>query len=295
MKHILTLTALAAVTLSGVAGATTYPLTFTDDLGRKVTLKAEPKRIVSVLPSTTETLCAIGACDRLIGVDEYSDYPQQVTKLPKVGGLYNPNIEAMVALKPDLVLVSKYGKLAEPLSQAGITVIAVNPETYDEVFSRTLLLGRIVNREAQAKALVTKLKSDIARVEILTKNAVRKPTAYFEIDPTPYSIGPNSFMGVLLTKAGARNIIPVSMGDFPKVDPEFIVKANPQLILGVDATTAGARPGWASISALKTGRVVTIPSELNTILGRPGPRLAQALLGLARLVHPELFKADVKK
>ncbi|MCD0169888.1 ABC transporter substrate-binding protein [Deinococcus sp. 23YEL01] len=278
------------LTLGGASAATSYPLTLKDDLGRTVTVKAEPRRIVSMLPSTSETLCAIAACEKLVGVDAYSDYPQAVTKLPKMGGLYDPNIEAIIAQKPDLVLVSQYGKLEGPLTQAGITVVAVNPETYDEVFSKTLTLGRIVNREAQARALVTRMKSDIARVEILTKNVVRKPTAYLEIDPTPYSVGPNSFMGVLLTKAGARNIIPASMGDFPKVDPEFIVKANPQLILGVDAKTAGARPGWNSISALKTGRVVNIPAELNTMLGRPGPRLPQALRGLAKIVHPELFK-----
>lgn len=291
MKTLLTLTATTlGLSLASAAGATTYPLTLTDDLGRKVTLKAEPRRIVSVLPSTTETLCAIGACDRLVGVDDYSDFPQQVTKLPKVGGLYNPNIEAMVALKPDLVIVSKYGKLAEPLTQAGITVLAINPETYDEVFSKTLTLGRVVNREAQARALVLNMRRDIARVEILTRNAVRKPTAYLEIDPTPYSVGPNSFMGVLLTKAGARNIIPGSMGDFPKVDPEFIVKANPQLMLGLNRQAAASRPGWNSIQAVKTGRVLEISKELNTILGRPGPRLPQALRGLARLVHPELFR-----
>jgi len=290
MKMISAFALTSALALFASASATTYPITLTDDLGRKVTLKAEPKRIISVLPSSSETLCAIGACSKLVGVDDYTDYPQQAAKLPKVGGLYNPNIEAMVALKPDLVLVSQYGKLAEPLTQAGITVIAINPETYDEVFGKTLLLGRLVNREAQAKALVLKMRQDIARIEILTKNVVKKPTAYFEIDPTPYSIGPNSFMGVLLTKAGARNIIPASMGDFPKVDPEFIVKANPQLILNVDAKTVAARPGWNAIGAVKTGRVVALPAGLDTILSRPGPRLPEALRGLAQLIHPELFR-----
>ncbi|GMA15771.1 ABC transporter substrate-binding protein [Deinococcus metallilatus] len=288
MHKLLTLTTLTLT--AGAAGATTYPLTLTDDLGRQVTLRSEPKRIVSVLPSDTETLCALGVCDQLVGVDEFSDFPAQVTRLPKVGGLYNPNVEAMVALRPDLVIVSKYGKLAGPLTQAGIPVLAVNPETYDDVFSKTLLLGKVVNREAQAKTLVLNMKRDIARVEILTKNAVRKPTTYFEIDPTPYSIGPNSFMGVLLTKAGARNIIPASLGDFPKVDPEFVVKANPELMLGLDLGTARSRPGWNSIQAVKTGRVLPIPKDLNTILGRPGPRLPQALRGLARLIHPELFR-----
>ena len=274
------------------AAATAYPLTLTDDLGRKVTLRAEPKRIVSVLPSSTETLCAIGACDRLVGVDEYSDFPAQVKTLPKVGGLYTPNIEAMVALKPDLVVVSKYGKLVEPLTAAGIPVVAVNPETYDEVFSKTLVLGRIVNRESQAKNLVVQMRRDIARIEILTRNAIRKPSAYYEIDPTPYTAGPNSFIGVLLGKAGATNIIPANLGDFPKISPELVVQRNPQLILGLDSATARARPGWANIAAVKSGRVIPVPpgSLLDTLLNRPGPRLPQALAALARLVHPELFR-----
>lgn len=284
----LLLTLSAALATS--ASATRYPLTLTDDLGRKVTVKAEPARIVSVLPSNTETLCAIGACAKLVGVDDYSDFPAQVTKLPKVGGLYDPNVEKIVSLKPDLVIVSKYGKLTEQLDKLGVPTLAVNPESYADVFSKTTLLGRIVNREAQAKALNIQMQREIAKVEILTKNAVRKPTTYFEIDPTPYSIGPNSFMGTLLTKAGARNVIPASLGDFPKVDPELIVKQNPQLILGTDLKTAAARPGWKSITAVRTGKVVELPKELNTILGRPGPRLPQALRGLAKIVHPELFR-----
>jgi iron complex transport system substrate-binding protein len=285
---ILTLTTTLA--LAGTAAATAYPLTLTDDLNRKVTVKAEPVRIVSMVPSTSETLCALSVCDRLVGVDAYSDYPAQLSKVPKVGDLYTPNIEAIVAAKPDLVLVSKYGKVSESLAQAGITVFALNPETYDEVFSKLLTLGKLVNREAAAKAVVTTMARDIARTEVLTRAAVQKPTAYFEIDPTPYSIGPKSFMGVLLTKAGARNIIPESMGDFPKVDPEFIVKANPQLMLGLDVKTAAARPGWANLNAVKSGRVIALPAELSGSLSRPGPRLPAALRALAKLIHPELFR-----
>ena len=286
------ISALTALLTVGAAHAapTKYPLTLKDDLGRTVTVKAEPKRMVSMLPSTTETLCAIGACGKLVGVDAYSNYPAQAAKLPRLGGLYDPNIEAIVALKPDLVIVSKYGKLEAPLTAAGLNVVAVNPETYEEVFTKTRLLGKIVNRDAQALNLVTSMRRDIARVEILTRNSTRKPTAYYEIDPTPYSIGPNSFMGVLLTKAGAQNVIPASLGDFPKVDPELIVKQNPQLILGTDLKTAGARPGWKSIQAVKTGKVMEIPKNLSNILSIPGPRLPEALRGLAKLVHPELFK-----
>lgn len=289
MHRLLPALLLAATTS---AAATTYPLTLTDDLGRKVILQAEPRRVVSVLPSTTETLCALGLCERLVGVDDYSDFPASVSKLPKVGGLYNPNIEAMVALKPDLVVVSKYGKLAESLAAAGITVLAINPETYDEVFSKTLVLGRVMNREAQAKTLVIQMRRDIAKIEILTKNAVRKPTAYYEVDPTPYTVGPNSFIGVLLGKAGAVNIIPASLGDFPKISPELVVQQNPQLILGVDLATAKARPGWANIAAVKSGRVTAIVpgSALDNLLTRPGPRLPLALAALAKIVHPEMFR-----
>ncbi|AZI41663.1 ABC transporter substrate-binding protein [Deinococcus psychrotolerans] len=275
--------------LLGAAHATSYPLTLTDDLGRKVTLKAEPMRIVSFLPSDSETLCAIGGCGKLVGVDEYSDFPAQVTKLPKVGNLYQPNIEAVVALRPDIVIVSKYGDLIQPLTNAGITVVAVNPETYEEVFSKTIILGKIINREAQAKALIIQMRRDIAKVEILTKNAAKKPTAYYEIDPTPYTVGPNSFIGVLLTKAGAINIIPASLGDFPKISPELVVKSAPQFIFGMNLAAAKARPGWNTIPAVKLGRVVE-DKALDQLLSRPGPRLPQALAGLAKVVHPELFK-----
>lgn len=286
MKKLLPTLTLA---LTSAALATTYPLTVTDDLGRTVTLQKEPARVISVLPSDTETLCAIGACDKLVAVDKNSDFPAQVTKLPKVGGLYDPNVEAMVAQKPDLVVVSKFGKLVEPLTRAGVTVVAVNPESYADVFSKTLLLGKLVNRETQAINLIAKLKSEIARTEAITKNAPRVKT-YYEIDPTPYTVGPNSFLGVLLERAGAANIIPASLGDFPQISPELVVREAPALILGVDPAVAAGRPGWNSIPAVKTGRVLPIPRDLDTILGRPGPRLGQALAGLARLVHPELFK-----
>ncbi|WP_425145849.1 ABC transporter substrate-binding protein [Deinococcus sp.] len=289
MNRLLPLLTLA---LLSSAAATVYPLTLTDDLGHQVTLSSEPRRIVSVLPSETETLCAIGVCDRLVGADDYSDFPESVKKLPKVGGLYTPNIEAIVALKPDLVLVSKYGKLADSLTALGLRVAAVNPETYDEVFSKTLLLGKLVNREAQAKALVTQMRRDIAKVEILTKNAPHKPSTYYEIDPTPYTAGPNSFIGVLLSKAGATNIIPANLGDFPKISPELVVKADPALMIGLDLAAARARPGWSGLAAVKSGRVIAVPagSDLDNMLSRPGPRLPQALAALAKIVHPELFR-----
>ncbi|GGR28504.1 ABC transporter substrate-binding protein [Deinococcus ruber] len=291
-RPITTLFSLLTLGVLSSAAAVSYPLIITDDLGRKVTIASEPRRIVSVLPSDTETLCALGVCDRLVGVDDNSDFPASVKALPKVGGLYSPSIERMVALKPDLVIVSKYGKLTDTLTAAGIPVVAVNPESYDDAFSKTLLLGKIVNREAQAKQLVTQMRRDIARIEILTKNAVHKPTTYYEIDPTPYTVGPNSFIGVLLSKAGAANIIPAALGDFPKISPELVVQRSPQIILGPDLATVKARPGWNTIAAVRSGRVIAVvpSSDFDNLLNRPGPRLPQALAALARLIHPELFR-----
>lgn len=269
--------------------ATHYPLTLKDDLGRSVTFTAPPQRVVSAMPATTETLCALGACGALVGVDSYADFPPQVKSLPRVADLFTPNVEAIVALKPDLVLVSKYGKLGDALNAAGVRTFALNPETFDEVFSKLRVLGTIMNRETQARNLEIQMRRDIAKVEILTKN-VKPVRTYLEIDPTPYTVGPNSFMGVMLSKAGAQNIIPASLGDFPQISPELVVQQNPALILGLDLATAQKRPGWATIAAVKSGRVMKLPPALDTILSRPGPRLPQALLGLAKLVHPELFR-----
>ncbi len=289
MKRILftALLAISSISISSSAAATTYPFTFKDDLGRTVTIKAEPKHIVSVLPSSTETICALGACDRLIGVDDYSNFPESVNKLPKVGGLYNPNLEQMVALKPDLIVISKYGKLVEPLERAGITVVAINPEKYTDIFVKTTTLGKVLNLEAAAKNLNLEVQSKVKLLELRVR-ALKHPTAYFEIDPTPYTIGPDSFMGVMLSKAGAVNIIPNTLGDFPKISPELVLEKNPQIMLGLTLEEAKARPGWAGIAAVKTGKVFNITGILNDTLVRPGPRIALGLEGLIKIVHPEL-------
>lgn len=288
MKSTVLSISLALVTFSGSALASQYPLTITDDLGRNVVIKSAPKRVISIVPSTTETLCAIGACNRLIAIDDYSDFPASVQKLPKVGGLYNTNFEAIVAAQPDLVLVSKYAKQAETLSKMGLTVVAVNPEKYADIFSKTVLLGKIVSRESQATQLNLQLKRQFSKIEALTAKSPKVST-YFEIDPTPYSIGPKSFMGVVLGKAGASNIITANMGDFPKISPEYVVQQNPQLMLGLSLADAQKRPGWNNLKAVKNKQVFDIPADLSNILSRPGPRLGLALEGLAKIVHPELF------
>ena len=285
--------------LFGLAFATTYPLTLTDELGREVTLQREPERVVSMLPSHTETLCALNACDKLIGVDTFSNYPEQVNVLPKLGGGLTgveggPDVEAIVALEPDLVLVSEYGELAQLLEEAGLTVYSGSPQTVEETFAFFDVVGEMVDREAQAALLSGRVQGEIEAIAALTSRLPVK-TVYYEIDPTPYSVGPESFIGVLLAKAGGETISPAELGDFPQLDPEFVVAADPEVIIlsdapaGESAATLAARPGWAELSALTSGQVYGLSDVQNDFVNRPGPRMADTVRLFASFLHPGLF------
>lgn len=284
-------TAALLLTLLGQAQATQYPLTVTDDLGRQVTLAREPRRVVAMLPSHTETLFALGAGDKLVGVDVYSNAPAaEVAKIRKVGSGYAPDLEAIVALKPDLVLAdeSSGSRLTEKLAAAGLNVYGGTAQTYNEVFSKISTIGKLVNRERNAVRLVTQMRGDINALQ--AKLAGAKPVSvYYEVDPTPYAAGPDSFIGALVSKAGGRNVVPAALGPFPKIDPELIVQKNPAAIVGPALRDAAARPGWAGITAIKTGRVYQPTPAEDDVLSRPGPRLVQALTVLARFLHPERF------
>lgn len=283
---------LSALALFSSAAATRYPLTVKDDLGRTVTLKSEPRRIVAMLPSHTETLVAIGAGDRLIAVDQYSNYPKNVTdKLPRVGSGYQPDIEAILALKPDLVLAdeSSGSRLTEKLAAVGLTVYGGTAQTYNEVFQKIGVLGKLTNREAGATRLITSMRTDLNALQ-KSVAGLPKVSTYYEIDPTPYSVGPNSFIGTLITKAGGQTIVPARLGDFPKLDPELIVKANPRVMVGLTLDDAKKRPGWVGLQAVRGGRVFQPTAEESDALVRPGPRLPQALRALIRFLHPEALK-----
>ncbi|WP_102127207.1 ABC transporter substrate-binding protein [Deinococcus planocerae] len=291
MRHLSRLFPLAAL-LSGAALATSYPLTVRDDLGRSVTLRSEPRRIVSMLPSHTETLAALGAGNKLVAVDSFSNHPKAVTdRLPKVGSAFQPDIEAILALKPDLVLAdeSSSSRLTEKLAQAGLTVYGGSAQTFGDVFEKIGVLGRLTNREAAALNLITRMRGELNTLQASVARLPRVST-YYEVDPAPYSVGPNSFIGTLITKAGGRTIVPARLGDFPKIDPELIVQANPQVMIGVPLAQARTRPGWANLQAVRTGRVYTPTPEERDALSRPGPRLPEALRALIRWLHPEALK-----
>lgn len=264
-----------------------------DDLGREVALAAPPARVVSMLPSHTESVCALQACDLLVGLDRHSDLAG-LGDLPRLGDAFAPDLEAIVALEPDLVLVDEYSGLHAPLEELGVTVYAGSPQTVDETYAYLADLGRLLGRETEAAVLLGRLRGELVAFAALLEGAER-PTVFVELDATPYSAGPGSYLDELLALAGGANVVPASLGPFPQVDPEFVVLADPDVVLlldapfGVTAQDVARRPGWGGLRAVTSGRVVELSDDEVDALSRPGPRLGEAVRLLVRLLHPELF------
>lgn len=268
-------------------------VTVVDDLGREVSLERPPTRIVALAPSHSESVCAVASCDLLIAVDTNTDYPAATADLPRVGNAFSPDIEAIVALEPDLVLADEYSGVHEALERLGVTVYAGTPQTVEETLAFFATLGTILGESERAAALSADIEATFAAIDAALAGADR-PRVFVELDPTPYSAGPDSFIGTLLDRAGGDNIISGDMGDFPQVAPEFVVASDPEVILltdapfGESAASVAARPGWESITAVREEAVLELSVEQVNLLTRAGPRLGEALELLVTLLHPEL-------
>lgn len=282
--------AVLVVMLFSPALAGSFPLSLKDDLGRTVLLKSEPKRIISMLPSHTEALFALGVGSKVVGIDQFSNYPKAETeKIQKVGSTFTPNLEAIAALKPDLVLIddSAYSKLAENLEKIGVVVYAGMAQTYIESFEKIAILGRLTGATNKAQSIISRLRSEINQIGVQLLR-VKKVSVYFEVDPTPYAAGEASFIGELLSRAGGKNIVSKSLGAFPQISPELVIQANPSVILGVTLADVSSRPGWANIAAIQNKRVYKPSSEENDAIVRGGVRLAEALRTLVKYLHPSI-------
>lgn len=258
----------------------------TDDRGMKVNLARTPQRIVSLLPSLTETVCALGQCQRLVGVDRYSNFPESVTRLPQVGGGLDPNIEAIVALKPDLVLVASSSRSADRLRTLGLVVVSLEPKTHADVKRVIQTLGILLdapNAEKVWKDIDASL--DAAAKSLSPKG--RGLRVYFEVSQAPHAAGEASFIGETLSRLGAKNIVPSQLGPFPQLNPEFIVRADPDVIMVGDRNYVGMdkRPGWAAMRAMKEKRVCIFASTMSDDLVRPGPRMAEGARAMAKCLE----------
>ncbi len=256
-----------------------------DDRGVRLQLARPPQRIVALLPSLTEMVCALGQCERLVAVDRYSNFPDSVRALPTVGGGLDPQIEAIVALRPDLVLMASSSPAAARLQSLGLSVAALEPKNYADVQRVLQTLGLLL-AVPHAPRLWRDIESGVDAAARSIPQSLRNQRVYFEVNGGPYAAGEASFIGETLTRLGLRNIVPATLGPFPKINPEFVVRADPDLVMVGDGSEAAMaqRPGWAAMRAIQARRICIFSPDQSDTLVRPGPRMADAARVLAQCV-----------
>ena len=283
--------------------AAAFPVTLTDDAGREVTLDTAPERIVSLAPSNTELVCALDACDRLVGVTDFDDYPAEVVDLPKLVVQTQVDVERLVAAEPDLVLAAGNeltpSSVIEQIDELGIPVLVLYPESLDEVYADIELVAVALDRRAEADAKVDDMRERVTAVQAAVDGAATPRTLYeiFHSEGTTYTAGEGSFIASLLELAGAD---PVTGDAEGVMEAEELVATDPELILlgtaSYDASigtpeaaleVVRARPGWSELTAVRDGNVVPYLDDIVTT--RPGPRIVDGLEALARAIHPDRF------
>lgn len=237
------------------------------------------QRVVSLLPSLTEAVCVLGACARLVGVDRYSNWPDQVQRLPRLGGGLDPDLEAIIAARPDLVLMATSSRAAERLRTLGMRVVQLEPSTRAQAQRDLLGVADALGLDrALAEQTWQRMLADVKLAQQRLSGAARTLRVYVEVSPAPYGASEASFIGETLAELGVANILPASMGPFPKVNPEFVVRAQPDVLILGDSSLrlALARPGWSDLGAVRAGSVCAFAPQQADVLVRAGPRLAEA-------------------
>jgi iron complex transport system substrate-binding protein len=231
-----------------------------------------------MLPSLTETAWVLGVGTRLVGVDRYSNWPAEIARLPHVGGLDDAQIEAIAALKPDIILASTSSRAMERLEALGFTVVRVKSESHADVRRTLNLVARLLGRPDEAERVWARLDREIDAAAARVPPSLRGQRVYFEIGGGPYAAGTTSFIGETLARLGMRNIVPPELGPFPKLNPEYVVRAKPDIIMGVQREQAALtqRPGWDSLTAVRDERLCGFESLQYEMLIRPGPRMGEA-------------------
>ena len=260
-------------------------LELTDDRGVLVQFDQAPKRIISLLPSITESICMLGQCDRLVGVDTFSNYPLAVESLRTLGSGLAPNIEKIMALKPDVVLIGMSPRVAEHLKSLGIKVFSIEAKKYQDVQRVLEKLAVILNVPvSQAETLWSTMNAEVNALAKALPVVQPKVTVYFEVSSAPYAAGPDSFIGETLERLGVENIIPARLGAFPKINPELVVRSNPDVIMISDKNTLNLndRPGWFALRAIREGRICYFTEQESDVIVRAGPRLAEGAKAIAR-------------
>jgi iron complex transport system substrate-binding protein len=295
-------TAAPATVTAIPATATPASITLVDSLSRTVTLAGAAKHVVSLAPSNTEILYALGEDALVAGRDDYSDYPPQVTQVPSIGNeAPHVNTEAVVALHPDLVLAAGVTSPEDvsAMEKLGLTVYATsNAASLDDIYHDILAVGTLVGATDKANALVDSMRQRVGAVATKLAGVKAKPIVFYELDATdpskPWTAGPGSFVDQLIALAGGTNAGDIAKDQYVQLSLEQLVSENPDMIVLGSANFGGqtpelvaARPGWQGIKAVQNHAVYTFDDNL---VSRPGPRVVEGLEKLAQLIHPELFK-----
>lgn len=266
-------------------------ITVADDLHRKVSLSAPAQRIVSLAPSITETLFAIGAGRQIAGVTDYCNFPAEAKTKQRVGGVINPNIEAIVGLKPDLIVLSMEGNVREDfnkLTSFGIPVFVTNPRTLDDIYRSIAQLGTLTGQAAKAMRLVQSLR---VRADSVVRAAVslrgRKTLVFVSLQPI-IVVGRNTFLAELIDLAGGINTAAQTSSTYPAYSREAVLKDNPDVlifmsdVLSEPANLIHVYPEWSTLNAFRKKKVFRIDAD---IVSRPGPRAVGGLEMLHKIIH----------
>lgn len=278
-----------------VSTVTTYPLTIKDDLGNEVTFDKAPEKIVSVAPSNTEILFALGLGEKVVGRDEYSLYPAETASVEVVGGYSGPNTEKIIELAPD-VIFSSFSSIPDDVRQlfeaSNIKIVVFNPVNIDGILKNINLVGSIANVQPKANELVdsmsTKRKEIVAKVkDVQTKNVFVDLGSY-------YSVGPNSFIGSMLKEINVTNIAEDSETDYPQLTLEKIIEANPDVYISTITPAADIKKvvGIESTNAFKNNNIIEFAygTPEHDMIQQPGPRVIEGLEIYAKSIYPEAFK-----
>lgn len=274
--------------------SSTFPLTLTDETGREISLPKEPRRLVSLSASNTEILFALGLGDRVVAIDNHSDYPPSVKDKPRVGGFASPDLEKVVAAEPDLVLVSNiHTKMAAgELERRGLKVMVVDSSDVKGILDRIKLVGKATGHTREAEALAGQMKARIEAVESRL-SGVKPVKVFYELSPSLHTAGAGTFVDDMVRLAGGANIGASAGKGWPQLNQESLLLSDPEVILLGDHS-AGQTPeqvmeraGWKQITAVKTGRVYVVDPNL---ANRAGPRVVDGLDMVAKMLHPEKYK-----
>jgi iron complex transport system substrate-binding protein len=283
-------TAASLALLAGAAAA--QAIAVRDDRGVEQRFAAPPQRVVTMLPSLTEMAWVLGAGPRLVGVDRFSNWPAEIARLPHLGGLEDAQIEAIAALKPDVVLASSASRAMDRLEALGFKVLRLKSETHADVRRTLDVIARLLGVPDEAPRAWARIEREIDAAARRVPAVQRGRRVYFELGGGPYAAGTSSFIGETLARLGLANIVPPALGPFPKLNPEYVVRARPDLIMGAQREQALLlqRPGWDTLAAVRERRLCGFDTPQYEMLIRPGPRMGEA----AGLLADCLVRLEVK-